>query len=269
MALFNFIMKDIRDISPFGSLESGFSLHWFGLTDSFYWLNVGEYEILRYSDMLINKYQDEFKLPYVDYQLSRFLEDFFEILPSISTPIPDEIFQNIKTYSNMDAFRNDINDWLEYKWNEDDDDYDKIYLPAAQVLSDRRLDTGYLKGGPNIWFFRNNEKLLIRWDCENKNEDGTKFWSADKGEHIVSFQEFINEVIDFYNKFWDRMNEQVDIACNNWPLSDVGIDFNWLVNEHKLRKENWDSLVIRLSNDTLKENVDWRTVQDSICILRG
>ena len=27
------------------------------------------------------------------------------------------------------------------------------------------------------------------------------------------------------------MNKQVDNACNNWPLSDVCIDFNRLVNE--------------------------------------
>lgn len=268
MALFNFIMKDIKDIAPFGSQESGFSLYWFVLTDSYYWLNIGEHEILRYSDALINKYKDEFKLPYVDYYLSRLLEDFFEILPSISTPIIDDIFQNIEDYSAMDAFQKDLENWLE-KWNEDDNDYDKIYEPAIKLLSDRSLDTGYLKGGPDIWFFRNNDKLFIRWDCDNRDEDGTRFWCAERGEYILNFSEFINEINDFYNIFWDKMNKQVDIACNNWPLSNVSIDLNGLVNEHRQRKENWDSLLIKLKNDTLREYTSWNTMQEAIRILKG
>jgi hypothetical protein len=44
--LFNFQLHPLEDTAPWGH-EGDYHLGWFGLTDSFYWLNVGEQELFR------------------------------------------------------------------------------------------------------------------------------------------------------------------------------------------------------------------------------
>ena len=46
---FNFQLKELDKIQPFGD-DADRSLHWFGLTDGFCWINAGTQNIYEYSE---------------------------------------------------------------------------------------------------------------------------------------------------------------------------------------------------------------------------
>lgn len=76
--MFNFILKNPSGITPWGK-ENHYVLHWFGLTDSHYWLNYGEAELFRYHKDFIATYNLNQNVPYVDYQFAR----IFKTLPGL------------------------------------------------------------------------------------------------------------------------------------------------------------------------------------------
>ena len=69
----NFRLQNLDKISPWGS-EEDLSLHWFGLTDGQLWLDAGNQTIYEYSEAARQYFASP--IPYNDYQVSRFLEDF-------------------------------------------------------------------------------------------------------------------------------------------------------------------------------------------------
>ena len=89
--LFNFQLRSLEQVLPWQSQGQSY-LHWFGLTDGWYWLHLGEVEHFRYTDAIMAVWRettdDVAVLPYVDYQVVRLWEDIQEILPHILEPIP-------------------------------------------------------------------------------------------------------------------------------------------------------------------------------------
>ena len=72
---------------------------WFWLTDSHYHVELGDVRLFERS---LESRKKEGSPRYDSYQYSRFLEDFFDILPEICTPIPEDIYDAIKTMERRD-----------------------------------------------------------------------------------------------------------------------------------------------------------------------
>lgn len=89
-SLFNFQLRDIAAIEPWGGETP--SLHWFGLSDGWYWLSVGEAELFRYGQSFMQREEpwlsDPNTPPYVDYYVVRLWEDLLYQLPTILVLIP-------------------------------------------------------------------------------------------------------------------------------------------------------------------------------------
>lgn len=238
--MINFQLKKIEEISPWGSEEAGYNLHWFGLTDSFYWLDLGGHELLRYSDEFMTKHSDHFSsLPYVDYYLIRLIEDFQEIVPFVATSIPDHIFQYIRTASDMEYLEHRLHDWFEGEHS--DEEYELIYDPIGAWLGNRKLDTGYLVGGPHLYFLRHGDHLVIRWSSEYQDE-GMKMWAEQKGEYVLAFGDFVKEVEDFLERFQSQMEIQLSLAYANLP-SDIEINWDLVYKEHEKRKGDFECII--------------------------
>lgn len=263
MALINFQLARIENIAPFGSKKTGYRLHWFGLTDSFYWLKLDDRELFRLSDHFITTSRDPFEPPYVNYYLARFVEDLFAIFPSIATPIPDWLFRYISSISEMEKLQNKLHFWIENIWSEDENEYDQYYAPASDWLQNRQLNTGYLKDAPDLQFFRHNQDLVIRWNFECQNEK-TPIWAASKGEYILSFKEFTREVEDFYNRFWIAMQKQIDLVHKGLLRTDIMIDLDGLQEEHIQRKKQFDRVMEMLKSDSLEPVEDWDAVEKAL-----
>jgi hypothetical protein len=187
MKLFDFKLKEIHEITPWG--EAGaLSLHWFGLTDGYYHLNAGRHELFRYSEEILAHWKTGLNsayssYPYPDYQVVRLYEDILEIFPCVAQPIPDYIFDQFRTLDSFEDFLARLNRACDGTDSEKNEKFDQI----RSFLWTRRLDSGHLVQGPNIWFFRNSDSVYIRWLNEDKLIDGIPVWKEKKGEAVIPF----------------------------------------------------------------------------------
>ena len=253
MPLFEFKLKDINKIKPWGE-SPDLWLSWFGLTDSFYYLNIQGKELYRYSNEILDwwkkDYPDEILSEYVDYQVVRLYEDLMDMLPDILQSIPQYIFEYVNSFDTHQIFTENINNALEKERN---DEIIDMHYDALNWLSCRRLDSGHLTEGPTVWFLR----FIIRWNNENKEIDGIQPWSEIKGEKKYTFKAFIKEVQSFHDRLTSEMQSRVDVIIQKNPLAHVNIDIEYLIEENTHRKDslenalkkkpgidNWDSIFL-------------------------
>ncbi len=151
LTLFNFQLRAFADIMPFNDHEEPF-LHWFGLTDGWYWLQMNENdEFFRYSTDLLahwekNYPEDPTLLPYADYYVVRLWEDILE-----------------------------IEDKGE---EEEDEEMWETYLQATMWWHERLLDTGYLTASPHLWFWNDGHSIHGFWDNSQLCIENIPAWDA-------------------------------------------------------------------------------------------
>lgn len=242
MSFLKFELKSYDEIALWGSRDESFYLHWFGLTDSYYWLDFNGIELLRYNDSFINENINATRLPYVDYQFSRIYEDLIDILYDILEPIPNEVFNLIDKPNGVEHYKEKLNIWLEKVIVDEDKDYDykydEIYYPACTWLYNRRLDFGYLVESPDIYFLRNNDDIHIKWYCEKRYSNGYEMWAAKDGCCTMKVDTFINEVFEAFEDFMSSIAKRIYEIENKYPFDGVTIDLNALKKEHISRRED-------------------------------
>lgn len=212
MPLINFLLKHPDDIFPFGT-GSDKSLHWFGLTDGNLWLQPGEVKLYEYTDSFLSLLTMS-DTKYVDYYLSRFVEDFTERFETISAAIPDESYAIVKNSTTLTQFRETSKrGWIEQ----------------------RELTSGHLVGSPRIGFFRNKNKISIVWQADQRTKKNIPLWTAQNGQIEMDYSEFVAQIEDFGVSFFSAMTDQVEIALEkDWGA--IKIDKLLLAEEHQQRQ---------------------------------
>lgn len=112
MALFEFELKPIKEVMPWGEAPN-LRLHWFGLTDGIYYMNVGDKQLFRSSDEIIAYWKKEnpeyeWNQPFVDYQVVRLYEDLLEVLADVLQPIPEQLSKYIESYQHQKRFETSL-----------------------------------------------------------------------------------------------------------------------------------------------------------------
>lgn len=249
----NFQLKELDKIAPFGE-KPNLCLHWFGLTDGMLWIKIGKQTIYEYTQ----ESQDYFgtSIRYNDYQISRFLEDFFQTFRYVGESIPEEL------YHGLDEFDAKIEKWKECHIDEEDEVFDKFFFDEYCALGewrwDRTFDSGHLVGGPRIGFFRCGEKIKILWESNFKLDNGNSIWTSPEGSFEMPYDEFVLSVTDFFNSFFIAMDEQVENAImKEW--GSISLDKQKLLKENKERKSGFlrDISFLTISN----ESTDWNKVK--------
>jgi hypothetical protein len=238
MALFEFELKPLHLIEPWGEPDNP-CLHWFGLTDGHYYLNAKGHELYRYSEDILRHWEgkntNSANLPYPDYQIVRFYEDLLDILPDVYQPIPDYIFDRIGTISSFELFFSRLNSFYE---NEENETLLEKFLPIRSFLQSRQLASLHLEEGPNIWFFRNNDVIYLRWLNGEKLIEGIPVWNDIKGEAAFSYLDFVKEVSSFHKTLISQMELRVMEVLSGKLCSKVHIDLKALKNEHEDRTQS-------------------------------
>ncbi len=85
ISLFNYILKPVNECAFPINKNGKKNICWFWLTDSNYYIKLGEIKLFELSSESMKKY--DFKSCFDDYYYIRQLEDLFEILPTISNPV--------------------------------------------------------------------------------------------------------------------------------------------------------------------------------------
>jgi hypothetical protein len=259
MPLINFKLKHPDDVTPWGAPPED-RMHWFGLTDSEYWLDLGKVIFYEYSDNIL----DHWKIKgskYVDYHLVRLIEDWSGIFSAISEPVPDSIYSIAKTQRSLYAFYEKANNWLGQLIDDpsiDEDSYCDKYDKVIEWVYSRSLDSGHLSNAPGISFFRNGNNLSIIWNAGKVNEEQIPVWTAQTGEIEMSYDHFISEVEGFRDRFFGAMDQQVRIAVEkDW--GGTMIDKNGLIKEHAQRKTDFQES-INILKDKPTRQTDWDLV---------
>jgi len=266
MPLFNFSLKPIKECEPFGTTPD-LRLHWFGLTDGFYYLKAGEVEILRYTPEIMQEgakkgWQTQ-QLPYPNYYVIRLFEDLLEILPAIFKEVPAEVARYVANPEKQQHLEQIYQTWLSKVdlQKHDQQQVKDIYDVATTSIiwwNNRHLSSYHLQKGPHVWFWRTGEQVHIRWDCSGKSEEGVPFWTSESGEYSLPFQEFQAEVEDFNERFIGEMRERVEAACREWPLPEVKIDLENLKAEQIQREGSLREAL------AIKPETDWAKVISAI-----
>ncbi len=256
MPLINFSLKHPDAIDPFGT-SPGQMLHWFGLTDSTFWLEPGNIKLYEYTPDFLARCDNQ-GLICVDYYLSRFIEDFTELFAQISESLPDEFYAIARSYETLRGFRDVAEKRLD-DGNGDDfaaanarfENYDRL----TRWLHGRELSAGHLVGGPSVWFFRRGGRLAIVWKADKVTEDNVPIWTAQNGQVEMDFADFIEGVTDFGNRFFSAMDTQIQLAVTkNW--GGVQLDKMRLIEEQQERKTQFYQCLNQLKTPT-GQPTDW------------
>ena len=84
--LINFTLLPISDVQPWGRADAP-TLHWFGLTDGEYWIEVGDEKLFQYSESARAAGAGQ----YCEYQVVRLYEDLIDMLPHILESVPGSL----------------------------------------------------------------------------------------------------------------------------------------------------------------------------------
>ena len=203
--LFNFTLDPIDEIAPWGEPPK-LSLSWYGLTLGEYYLQTGSDQLLRYSEAVIER--DCENAPgakvrtFLDYQVERFREDVFDIVPRVLEEVPPDLAR-YASHTEGQVWLTRCEDWFERQEPTEArlDGWDK----AATWLHQRSLDTGYLTVTAKIWFWRSGNTIHIEWDNRSQEFDGLPMWSAKLGSFALTVDEFMDELRDFHVRFIQAM----------------------------------------------------------------
>lgn len=241
MSLFEFALTPLKAIQPWGD-PPNLSLHWFGLSDGTYHINLGATRLLEYATRAGEQ-------RFVEYYLARLHEDILEMLPGVLEPIPSSVVRQF-----VDGKLGSTMQHLEKIW-EALEETDSSLDVALEALGSRIFDTGYLSPSAGISIWSYGAKTVIEWDNRDRLIDGKPAWTSAHGRHELSRDEFIEEVRVFHRQLMTAMEERVQEVNSNRIRSDVRIEFEQLVAEQAARRDSFDLAVRR------NETTDWQTVE--------
>ena len=88
-----FGLTPLDQVRPWG--RERLKLHWFGLTDGWYCIDLGDHELLRYTERTVRALRGDgdgsAPHPYTDYFVVRLWEDMIALLSAAMEPVPDDL----------------------------------------------------------------------------------------------------------------------------------------------------------------------------------
>lgn len=177
-------------------------MHWFGLTDGWYWIEVGELRLLQYADG-----------SGIDYYVVRLWEDLLQLLPALLEDVPEDLVGFVSGDS--------------LGWN---DVESEAADAAMNWYSDHWLYLGYLRDSPAICFSRRDGQVTIDWEMPEPN----KFAVPRTGTVAVDAGQFVAAIEEFDRELLAAMAARIaEVEAS--PLVGVEIDLEQLRREHEDR----------------------------------
>ncbi|WP_433566573.1 DUF5984 family protein [Nocardia sp. CA-151230] len=247
-----FELAPLEKVVPWGEHRR---LHWFGLTQGWYCLEVGGAELLRYAERTTNSICDGSAAvtSWVDYYVVRLWEDLLAVLPWALEPVPDDLAK---------FFAAGAQEWV------GTGDPDLLEDPAIEAASEayslRWIDTSYLRFGPAFRWWRTlcpEDTVAVAWRFTPDPDGEITFSSPLSGLRTVSTEEFIAAVTDFDHRLLQAMQERVDHLAVAGTVPGIELDIPALIREQAQRR-TWLPRALARQDDT-----DWAAVRAGAAIL--
>jgi hypothetical protein len=235
--LINFTLTDLGAVRPWG--EEHNRLHWFGLTDGSYWMQVGPTELFEYASGGPSETSDG---THVDYFIARLWEDLLDLLPRVLHEVPPRIEPLLKSRS----------PWQRGKTPE----------AAGAFWAARALDCGYLVNPPHIWIWSCAGVTTIQWTTDGGDVEDPR-WSAGKGEWKVPTARLVEEVKGFDQRLMRGMGDRVAAVVAGALDPAIEIDVELLIREHHDRA-SWLSKALNTDparSDVLAGSPPWDALE--------
>lgn len=219
MIRFHFLLRPIDQVMPW---EDG--LHWFALTDGWYWISVGDVQLLRYTPATARTYRMEDIHPYVDYFVVRLWEDLLVLTPQVLRPVPADLLPFIAADPSH--------------WHHRVDDLDPDH-PANAAVSwheEHVLDCGYLRQPPYIRMWRtvaDADTVTVAWS--HRTDADIRFTAPVTGRADVPTATFLTAVRRLDAELMGEMNARVSRLERTGPPAGVTLDLARLRAEHTER----------------------------------
>ncbi len=161
MIQFHFQLKNVEDIHPWG--DNPPKLHWFGLTDGWFWIEADGQELFRYTAAINWGYANSYlqslsPLRYENYQVSRYWEDVLEMLPVILDTVPIDLAPRLEQSFHWQEWADGANQWYRQR---NDDDALNVRDVALRWWWKRKWGAFHLSNPPNIWLWTFGETTYI------------------------------------------------------------------------------------------------------------
>jgi Family of unknown function (DUF5984) len=177
---FHFRLRLLADVEPWG----GRRLHWFALTDGWYWIEVDGHKLFHHPSNA-----DTGQPSPVDYYVVRLWEDLQEMLPSLLEPVPADL---------VDHMTSDQDAW--YGAGVGDAE------ASLDWYSSHFMYTSYLAASPRILWWRSvADRDTITVDWRHPTGRGLDCAVPRQGRASVSTELFLRAVEEF-----DRSADQCD-----------------------------------------------------------
>ncbi|MEV4638651.1 DUF5984 family protein [Actinoplanes sp. NPDC049548] len=250
---FRFRLCPLDEVSPWGGDQP--SLSWFGLTEGWYWIEVGGHELLRRTRL-----DDPF--PYVDYYLARFSEDVNLLAPDVLEPVPAELQPFIASDPDEWACN-----WLEFIGDGDKDPNAPDHPVVTAVLwhDAHAMDFGYLRNPPHLRLWRtvrgDRDEITLDWRHEDDGEIG--FTAGPVVRVGVPTADYLEAVHTLDRKLMTAMRQRVEELERRGGRPGVEIDLPGLRREHEDRTQ-WLARNLARSPKT-----DWDVIAEGARPLLG
>ncbi len=265
MVQFHFRLKPILDIAPWGTADDLY-LHWFGLTDGWFWIEVGEHELFRYSQAALNYWKQQYpdaslsSLPYEDYQVVRYWEDLLRMLPNILDPLPADFAARVADIPGWQTWQDRADHWREAS---DDRAVWDLHYAAVAWWGHRSWHAGHLSHPPRIWLWRVEDAVHIRWNNTDVTIDGIPVWEARQGEVTLPLSAFLVAVASFHDRFLAEMELRVNAIAESWPRPEVKIDTAALLREQTDRL-GWLAKAVTPMAREARRAFSWEVVRSAM-----
>ena len=252
--LFNFRLAALEQVKPWGEPPSQ-RLHWFGLTDGQYWLQVGKDALFEYSEAARQKSGCP---RYCSYQVVRLYEDVLEIVSDVLEPVPSDI----SPYLNLDRrmkWGRAYNAWAQDAESRlPEDQYWESIDVATSWIGERTLDSAYLTPSTRIQLWSDGRDVHVEWDNRDKLIEGVEAWTATAGSYAIPIAAFIAEVQSFHDRLMAQMFERVGSVRAGRLPENVEVDIGALAKEHEQRAKPVTRYFLQ------REEKDWKQVREVI-----
>lgn len=158
---FRFELTPLAEVAPWG----GGKLHWFGLTDGRYWIELGGRELLMSEDA-----------PRADYFVARFWEDLGLLAPAALEPAPPDLIGFLLGDLRLE---NDPEDSPECE-------------AALTWRDDHWVDFGYLARPPHAVWWRIGDDLTLSW---TEHDRPAVLWTIPAEEFTAALTRFDRELM--------------------------------------------------------------------------
>lgn len=211
----------MAEVAPWGRERA--NLHWFGLTEGWYWIELG--------DVCLLKFAADYEIPYVDYYVVRLWEDLLQLLPAALEQVPADLVGFVESDGRG--------------WN---DAESEAVDAAMDWWSSRDVYFGYLREPPSLRCWRTGDQITVDWNAPaNFAEPRALRTTMSVTDFVAAIEEFDRELLA---AMADRIAEAEAI-----PPVGVELDLD------RLRQEHQDRSVWLKRARAYQRSTDWPAVR--------